>query len=175
MDASGAPGIVQRGGGPEGLRAGRKGLVSGVDRAGPPKPAGRRRLRRVAIACAALAVGACRARADRPAASVETKIAWHTVGSWSGHGNRQTESFPSESGALRIRWETTHEAAPGLGRFRLTAHSAISGRVLQEVVDQRGNGNGVGYVQQDPHMFYVVVDSDQVDWAFTIDEATVYR
>jgi hypothetical protein len=123
----------------------------------------------------ALGAYACRARAEHPPAPADQKVAWRAVGSWSGHGNRQTESFNSESGALRIRWETTHEAAGGGGAFRLTAHSAISGRVLQEVVDQRGAGRGVGYVQQDPHVVYLVVESDQLDWAFTVEEATVYR
>lgn len=132
-------------------------------------------LRAFVVAFLALTVPACRARADHPAPPADTRIAWRTLGSWSGHGNRQTESFNSESGALRILWETTHESAPGAGTFRLTAHSAISGRVLQEVADHRGAGSGVGYVQQDPHVVYLVVESDQVDWAFTVDEATVYR
>ena len=139
----------------------RVGLVGQVGRVG------------LSVICA-LVICACRARADIPA-TTETKIAWHQVGSWSGRGNRQTESFTSDTGALRIRWETTHEAAPGQGTFHLRAHSAISGRVLQEVVDERGPGSGIGYVQQDPHVFYMVVESDQLDWAFTVEEATVYR
>ena len=127
------------------------------------------------LACVTIAA-ACRARADRPSPpSTETKVAYRTVGSWSGRGNRQTESFDSDSGALRIRWETRDETSPGQGVFRLRAHSAISGRLLQDVVEQNGPGNGVAYVQQDPHVFYLVVESDQLDWAFTVDEATVYR
>jgi hypothetical protein len=125
--------------------------------------------------CVALVAVGCRARADNPAPAAEAKVAWRALGSWSGTGNRQTESFTSETGALRVRWETTHEAAPGQGTFRLNAHSAISGRLLQEVVDQHGPGSGTGYVQQDPHVIYMVVESGQLNWAFTIDEARVYR
>jgi hypothetical protein len=118
----------------------------------------------------------CRARTDRPAPpSTQPKVAYRTLGSWSGRGNKQTESFNSDTGALRIRWETKDDTKPGQGVFRLTAHSAISGRLLQEVVDQNGPGDGVAYVQQDPHVFYLVVEADQLDWAFTVDEATVYR
>ena len=58
--------------------------------------------------------------------------------------------------------------------FRLNAHSAISGRLLQQVVEQAGAGSGVGYVQQDPHVFYVVVESNQLSWTFTIEEAIGY-
>ncbi len=101
-------------------------------------------------------------------------IAWHRLGAWAGHGSVQTESFTSDTGALRIRWET---AAPSgtdsnpAGTFRLTAHSAISGRPLQQVVDHSGAGTGTGYVQQDPHVFYLVVEADQVNWKFTVEEA----
>ena len=122
-----------------------------------------------------LALCGCRARAEDPKPPAPRNVVWHKLGSWSGHGSRQTESFTSDTGALRIQWETTHEPAPGRGRFHLTAHSAISGRILQEVVDTKGAGSGTGYVQQDPHVFYMVIDSDGLDWAFTVDEATVYR
>ena len=96
---------------------------------------------------------------------------WRSVGSWSGHGNRQTESFTSDTGALRVRWETKATAgAPSEGTFRLTAHSAISGRILQQVVDERGAGSGVDYVSQDPHVFYISVEAAGLDWTFSVDE-----
>jgi hypothetical protein len=100
---------------------------------------------------------------------------WRSLGSWSGRGSRQTESFTSDTGTLRIRWSTT--AAPGAtsaGTFRLNAHSAISGRLLQPVVDENGPGSGTGYVQQDPHVFYMVVESAQLNWTFTVEEAIEY-
>jgi hypothetical protein len=122
---------------------------------------------------AALAAGVCGGRPD-PATTATRTTAWHRLGSWSGRGNRQTESFNSESGALRVRWETRGEPAPGAGAFHVTAHSAISGRLLQEVVDQRGTGRGIGYVQQDPHVFYFVVESNDLDWEFTVEEAIAY-
>jgi hypothetical protein len=96
---------------------------------------------------------------------------WRAVGSWSGHGNRQTESFTSDSGALRVKWETNAPGGSGAeGQFRLTAHSAISGRVLQQVVEERGAGSGVDYVSQDPHVFYMSVESAGVDWKFSVEE-----
>jgi hypothetical protein len=42
------------------------------------------------------------------------------------------------------------------------------------VVDHTGLGSGVGYVQQDPHVFYVVVDSSHMNWTFTVEEAIGY-
>ena len=128
-------------------------------------------------ALAAVAMG-CRAGADQPTKPAERTVAWHRLGVWSGRGNLQTESFTSDTGALRVRWETTPQAgdaaAAATGAFRLTAHSAISGRPLQEVVDHPGVGSGVGYVQQDPHVFYVVVDSSHMNWTFTVEEAIGY-
>jgi|SRR5438093_607236 len=115
---------------------------------------------------------ACGARADqRPPQTTQT-VVWRQLGSWSGHGSTQTESFTSDTGTLRVRWETRPQASADTERqlaFRLTAHSAISGRPLQELVDQPGAG--MGYVEQDPHVFYMVVQSSQVDWNFTVEEA----
>ncbi|MBI3400158.1 MAG: hypothetical protein HY048_01960 [Acidobacteria bacterium] len=132
----------------------------------------------IALAASCAAAG-CRRPApppQKPAAA--PTVAYHQLGSWSGRGNRQTESFTSDTGALRISWETTVQpgdaASPARGAFKITAHSAISGRPLQEVVDSTGVGSGVGYVQQDPHVFYVVVDSSHVNWTFTVEEAVVY-
>jgi hypothetical protein len=118
--------------------------------------------------------GACGAPPDQVASGAQRTTVWHQVGSWTGHGNRQTESFTSETGVLRVRWETRHEAAPGAGVFHMTANSAISGRLLQEVVDRRGIGHGIEYVQQDPHVFYIVVESRGLEWEFTVEEAIVY-
>ena len=136
------------------------------------------RLLAVGLVTAALAGSACGPRADaKPQAPAKQSVLWRPLGSWSGRGSLQTESFTSETGALRVRWQTTPEKAEPAqpsGVFRLNAHSAISGRLLQPVVDQAGVGSGVGYVQQDPHVFYVVVESNQLNWTFTVEEAVGY-
>ena len=121
-----------------------------------------------------LTSGTCRPATDQPPPAPQRVVAWRAVGSWSGLGNKQTESFTSESGALRVRWTTTTAATPSPGRagaFRVTAHSAISGRLLEQVVDHVGAGRGVGYVNQDPHVFYLMVESDHLDWTLSVEEA----
>ena len=120
-----------------------------------------------------LMAGACGGQARRAADTPQQVVAWRTIGSWSGRGNRQTESFTSDTGALRIRWVTSpvNEHPGGTGAFRLTAHSAISGRLLEQVVDHGGAGRGVGYVNQDPHVFYLMVESDRLDWTVSVEEA----
>ena len=141
----------------------------------------------VGLVAAALTSSACGPRASAKPQDAARGVVWRPLGSWSGRGSLQTESFTSETGALRVRWETklpsgdpergALDKADGPlapGRFRLNAHSAISGRLLQQVVEQAGAGSGVGYVQQDPHVFYVVVESNQLSWAFTIEEAIGY-
>jgi hypothetical protein len=135
------------------------------------------RLLAVGLVAAVLASCACSPRADPKPQAAARGVVWRPLGSWSGRGSLQTESFTSETGALRVRWEARppeadSSLAPSL--FRLNAHSAISGRLLQQVVDQSGAGSGVGYVQQDPHVFYVVVESKQLSWTFTVEEAIGY-
>jgi hypothetical protein len=151
----------------------------GVDEGEPA--AGMRARRRVmdpriiaALALAAVsAAAACRGPEAAPVKAAEPRIIWRAVGSWSGRGNRQTESFTSDTGALRVKWEATRAAgAAGTpdGTLRITAHSAISGRILQPVVDRTGAGSGVDYVSQDPHVFYLSVESAGLDWKISVDE-----
>jgi hypothetical protein len=115
-------------------------------------------------------LSACRGY-DATPAKREQRIIWRSVGSWTGRGNRQTESFTSDSGALRVRWDAKASTTnPGDGLFRLTAHSAISGRPLEQVVEVHGAGSGTGYVSQDPHVFYMLVESSGLDWQFSVEE-----
>jgi hypothetical protein len=72
---------------------------------------------------------------------------------------------------MRVQWKTTNEASPGIGAFRLTIHSSISGRPLMVAVDQQGIDADIAYVQEDPRVFFAVVESTNVDWSFTIEEA----
>jgi hypothetical protein len=127
-------------------------------------------VRRLLLATLLLSAVGCH---RQPPPSAKQAVGWHMLRSWSGQGNAQTESFTSDSGQLRIRWRTTHEGVSnGLaGRFRLTAHSAISGRPMQMAVDEQGRGEGTAYVGDDPHEFYFVVESANLDWSFTVEEA----
>jgi hypothetical protein len=102
-------------------------------------------------------------------------ILWHRVGAWSGVGSLQTESFESGTGSLRVQWKTTNETAPGSGTFHLAFHSSISGRELQVAVDRKGVGADTAYVQQDPHVFFAKVESANLEWSFTVDEAVTTR
>jgi hypothetical protein len=121
---------------------------------------------------ALIGLSGCR---QAPKAAPTNQVAWHRLGSWSGSGNVQTESFESGSGSLRVEWKTSNETVPGKGTFRLTFHSSISGRELQVAVDRTGAGTGTAYVQQDPHVFFAKVESANIEWSFTVDEAVTTR
>ena len=121
-----------------------------------------------------LAAAACERANPQPQGAAARGVVWRKLGAWSGHGSLQTESFTSETGALRVRWEARlpgPAAPPGPAVFRLNAHSAISGRLLEQVVDYSGVGKGLGYVNQDPHVFYLMVESDHLDWTLSVEEA----
>jgi hypothetical protein len=105
-------------------------------------------------------------------------VVWRTLGSWSGRGPMQTEPFISNTGSLRLRWETRNEAAPGTGTFRVTVHSDVSGRPLVLAVDTRGVGHDTAFVTEDPRSFFLAVESANLDWAVAAEEgvaATVAR
>ena len=63
---------------------------------------------------------------------------WHEVGSWSGRGNKQTESFTSDTAGFRVRWKTTNETAPGAGTLKVIFRSGDSGREIIQAIDVRG-------------------------------------
>lgn len=112
---------------------------------------------------------------DQPAPTATREVVvWNPIGKWSGSGAMQTSSFQSATGSFRVQWETHNEQPVEKGgRFRLTLHSAISGRPLVEVVDKHGVGSDLEYVHEDPRVFYMVVDSANLDWSFSVEERMV--
>jgi hypothetical protein len=105
-----------------------------------------------------------------PMEKKDVEPVWKVIGTWSGHGNQQLETFPIERFTWRVRWETKNESPPGAGRFHLTANSGDSGRILADVVDTRGVGSDVVYVTELPHRYYLVVISSGLDWTVTAEE-----
>jgi hypothetical protein len=127
---------------------------------------------RYTVAAALLASG-CGAPPPKPVQ--KEVVIWKSLGEWSGRGNAQTESFVGLTGALRMHWRTKNDVPKGAGTFRLILHSAISGRALQEPVDQKGLGEGTVYAAEDPRVFYMTVESANLDWSFTVEEAVFGR
>lgn len=128
--------------------------------------------RLVAVAVLAGFAGACSdVRPAKAAATTTTERTpvWHALGTWSGQGDRQTDSFDVTSGALQLRWEA-RETTPGAGRLKVSLHSAISGRPLQTVLDVRGSGGADVYIEDDPRVSYLVVEAAGVDWRLQLFE-----
>jgi len=121
----------------------------------------------VVLVALSLFTWGCRGQATP--ATVET-VAWKPLGSWSGHGVMQTEAFISDTGSLRITWETRNEAIPGKGVFTVALHSGVSGRTLLDAVSHQGPGRDVAYVTEDPREFFLVIESLNLDWSVSVDE-----
>jgi hypothetical protein len=119
------------------------------------------------LVAAAVLSGAC----DWSSAPAQPQVVSVTrpVGSWQGKGN-QTIGLVSDSGRLRITWQTRHETAPRTGTFRLTVHSAVSGRPIQLVADHHGEGGGTADFTDDPRSYNLMVESTHVEWSITVDE-----
>jgi hypothetical protein len=126
----------------------------------------------VALAGAAFLAASCGDAA--PDAQTAT-VVWRPLGSWSGRGSTQTEPFISNTGSLRLTWETSNEAPAGTGTFRVTVHSDVSGRPLVLAVDRRGAGRDVTYVSEDPRSFFLVVESTNLDWMLSAHEGVAAR
>ena len=98
-------------------------------------------------------------------------VGWRFIESWTGQGDTQTDSFDVESGAFRIKWETSHETAPGTGTFQIEVHSGVSSRPIAMAVEHRGVGHDIAYVRDDPRPYYLVITSQNVDWSVRVEEA----
>jgi len=85
-----------------------------------------------------------------------------------GRGLTQTEPFIGDTGFLRLTWEA--HGAPNAGAFKITVHSDVSGRPLLVAVDRRGPGRDVTYVTEDPRAFFLVIESEDLDWSVEVAE-----
>jgi len=109
---------------------------------------------------------ACGGQAPPP---IRPTAVTRSLGVWQGTGS-QTIGVVSESGRMRVWWQTAHERAPGAGTFRLALHSAVSGRPIQLITDSRGEGRGTVEVADDPRPYNFMVESANLDWSFGVDE-----
>ena len=91
------------------------------------------------------------------------------VGSWEGRGN-STIGVVSDSGRFRIHWEARNEQPRGGGTFRLAVHSAVSGRPIQLITEQNGEGSGSADFQDDPRLYNLMIDSANLDWSVSVEE-----
>jgi hypothetical protein len=114
----------------------------------------------------AVCVAACRTRNSQPV----DIVLWKQVGSWAGHGNAQTESFTSDTGGFRVRWETRNEAPPGSGRLKIVFRSGDSGRPIIDAVDVRGVGRDIAEVADNVRWYFLTIESTGVDWTVSVDE-----
>src|SRR6266700_7882724 len=78
----------------------------------------------------------------RPQPTKELVVAWKPIGSWSGRGDKQTETFTSDTGGFRVHWKAAKEAPAGGARLRVVFHSGDSGREIIEAIDAHGEGGG---------------------------------
>jgi len=115
----------------------------------------------------------CRSPSPPPATTSKDVVIWKTVGSWSGRGNRQTETFTSDTGGFRVRWETKNAARPGAGHLHVIFRSGDSGREIIDAVDEPhvGSDSDVKEVSAErPRWYYLTIDSSEVDWTVSVDE-----
>jgi hypothetical protein len=121
------------------------------------------------ILLAGLLTTAC----DSSAPPQPQTVAARPLGTWEGSGSR-TIGINSDSGRFRVKWETREGASPG-GSFRLTVHSAVSGRPIQVIADHEGAGGATVDFADDPRPYNLMVDSTGVHWSFSVEEIVAGR
>lgn len=121
-----------------------------------------------------VAAGAAACGGDQPAAvappPAAAPITWRQIGTWSGRLSQQTESFEVSTAAMRLRWQTTRETVPGAGRLTVTLHSAVSGRLLQTLVDASGVAAATVDIADEPRWCHLVIEATNVEWQMTLEQ-----
>jgi hypothetical protein len=95
---------------------------------------------------------------------------WRPLGNWSGRALLQTDPFLSDTGLLRVTWQARGTSRSNTETFRISLHSDVSGRPLAVVVDHRGPGSDVAYVNEDPRAFFLVIESTGLEWNVNVAE-----
>lgn len=130
-------------------------------------------LRKVVFVCfvcfVCFVASACKAPADQPQPIIPVT---RLVGSWQGHGTQTIGDVNSDTGRLRISWQTTNESPAGSGTFKLTLRSGVSGRTIAVVTDHKGEGSGTMETDEGPRTYDFLVESANVDWSFRVEETT---
>lgn len=117
-----------------------------------------------------IALTCCACQELNPPRPKTTSVVWKQVGTWSGRGSTQTDSFDLDVMQWRIKWKTTNENPVGKGTFMVTVNSAVSGRPLSVAVEHNGPGAGVAYVADDPRLYHLVIDSSNLDWTVSVEQ-----
>ena len=125
---------------------------------------------RSALAVTFSILAGCRSQPAPPGEVGKEVAVYRQVGSWSGRGSFQTESFTSDTGGFRLRWETKNETTPGAGRLKVVFRSGDSGRPIIEAVDVRGVGKDVEEVADNVRWYFLTIESANVDWTVAVDE-----
>jgi hypothetical protein len=122
----------------------------------------------LALAASLMAVGC---GSGFTAVQKSTVVEWRRVGSWSGRGIVQTETFTSDTGGFRVHWETRNETKPGSGTLKVVFRSGDSGRDIIDAVDTRGVGSGTVDVSAErPRWYYLGIESANLEWTVTVEE-----
>ena len=53
------------------------------------------------------------------------------------------------------------------------ARTTVSNWPLADAVTHQGDGQGIAYVNEEPRLFHLVIDSTGLDWTVAVQEAVV--
>jgi hypothetical protein len=99
-------------------------------------------------------------------------VGWRPLGTFSGRGNLQTETFTSDTGSFRVHWRLT--AASADATLHVVFRSADSGNPIIDAVNQRGSGEGIASVSAErPRWYYLGVESTGGEWSVRIEEPLI--
>lgn len=92
---------------------------------------------------------------------------WKDIASWSGSGQKTTESFTVTKDEWRLQWKTTDEAFKGAGIFQVYVYDSAG--TLVSSANQQGLGVDTSYVHK-RGKFYLTINSANIKWTVAVQE-----
>jgi hypothetical protein len=149
-----------------------RGLLAGLRRVAPPANRWSDGVFVIIVSFVLASALSCR---SKPSETQPIVSVTRPVGSWEGRGTATVGDVTSETGRIRITWQTSNESPAGAGAFKLTLRSAISGRTIGIVADHKGVGAGTAEYDEGPRTYDFLVESTNVDWTFKVEETSGER
>ncbi len=92
-----------------------------------------------------------------------------SLGTWSGDGMQSTGTFTTQTGSLKLMYDTTDVTDPAGIHFSVTIYDANDNRPKDIMLSIREPAEGESYYNIRPGEYYLKINAANVRWALTLE------
>lgn len=95
---------------------------------------------------------------------------WSGLGTWSGDGLQNTGTFTTQTGSLKLSYDTTDVTDPAGIHFSVTIYDANDNRPIDIILSIREPSEGESHYRGRPGEYYLSINAANVRWSLTLEE-----